>query len=214
MNPSSPASPRLGRPVALALAATALVAIGAIALMVWLGSLKPESSSTAGPSALLQVTAAVAPGAAVKLSLPGGEATVFIPADAVTGEGSVALALREPDLFPESGEQAAWRRPVIVNLEFYDRAGNLVIQPAFANPIVVCFALGGAEWERYMEDPAAHRIQYYDDQSGPPAWVSLPTRIDTENRQLCGDISHLTLIALALQEAPVPVPTSQGPYAP
>lgn len=214
MNPSSPASPRFSRPAALALSATALLAVGAIALMVWLGSLKPESSSTAGSSALLQVTAAVSPDAAVKLSLPGGEAAVFVPADSVTAEGSMALALREPDLFPETGEQAGWRRPVIVNLEFYDRLGNLVAQPVFANPIVVCFALGGAQWDGYLEDPAAYRVQYYDDQSGPPGWVTLPTRIDTENRQLCGDISHLTLIALAVKEAPGPVPTSQGPYAP
>ncbi len=191
------------------LGALIIVVLG---LLVWQGLLPPESSLSTGSPILQQTTAEVVQGAEMEMRLPDLEIAVYMPAGSFAQGGFISLIQQEPDLFPEAGPD--WRRPRVINIEFYDSTRTLVPDYTFPSPIDVCFALSEADWRKYQANPHAYRIQYYDDGQAHPVWTDLPALAKDDNQQLCGQANHLSLFALAVQSQPDITPFISEPYTP
>ena len=188
-----------------------LIVIGLIIIAVWQGSKRPTTSLW-GRSVLLQVNAVVCPNYEATLNDPNGDYSVIVPADAISSPGYISLTPREPELFPEAGE-TGWSRPMTANVELFDQNGNLTSNVSFTNPIDVCFTLDKSMWERYLHFPGGYKVQYYAEHNISPKWEDLPTTSHADQQQLYGQVSHLTLFALAINQM-AETPALQEPYKP
>ena len=173
---------------------------------------EPETSITTPAPALAQVTAEVKKGEDVLLISQDYQVYVYIPSVAIKGEGILMITAREADLFPEPEAQRTWYRGVVVNLDMFSHAGKLIESPTFLQPIDICFVLSRDDWKAYQEAPERFDVQYY--QVDDSQWYSLELTTRPEARQICGQIDHLTLFALATQDHLTPETTPEGLYTP
>ncbi len=186
------------------------------ALMIFfalqVGSEKPETSLVTEMPNQVQVTAVVKPDQDALLVTEDKKVFVYVPILANNTDGVLILTRREPDLFPEPGPERVWYRNIVVNLDMFDRAGKLIPNVTFNKPFFVCFSLTDEEWSFYQGQPDFYDVQYYRlDQS---KWLSLNLWPRPEVKQLCGEVDHLTLFALAVKSPPTPVAEPEGLYKP
>jgi hypothetical protein len=167
-----------------------------LATALAIGMRQPDTSSS-GDEVLLQVTADVVPGQALILELPEAGVSVFVPEGAITTAGFLSLVPRETNLFTRPDE--GWRRPNVVNLEFYDTGGALAPNFTFTMPINICFDLDNQEWQALQATPEQFTVQFWNEESSPAEWEDLSVFPLSARGQLCGSVSHLSLFALAIQ---------------
>lgn len=190
-----------------------LLVLGAIILDIWVGTRRPDTSADREAPLLLQVTAAISPSEGITLEIPSLGVRVYVPPYALDIKGYISATPREPDLFPGTGEEAQWSRPRIINLEVLDRRGRPISNVVLNREIEVYFHLDDAEWQFYLEDAGRFDVQHYDETALPPRWFGLPKFALAASHELCGRVSHLSLIALAVKGGPG-APTPEAPYQP
>jgi hypothetical protein len=188
------------------LAIIIIIIIAGIILASYLGSQKPETTLIPESGVSSQVTAEVNKYLTTKIVSSDEKVTVYIPANAIKGNGYLVLTSMEPNLFTDSNDE--WNRPVIVNLDLYDELGKLITEPDIVSFLDICFFLNEKERNDYIDHRENYYIQYYDEKSGQNEWKKLNYSIKSDSNQLCGEIDHLTLFSLAIKgEAKISLPT-------
>ena len=204
-----------------------VVVVGLSALVIWMALSRPSSSiQTSNNLPLVKATAELSMEHGMLVSmLTGqvmefipGDTMVYVPANSVGVQGMISIINLEPDLFPDAGEPG-WSRPMIVNVEYCSSEGEPYSQMDFRQSIEICFSLTEAEWSDYTDHREDYQIHFYDENSHPPQWVSLPRRIYSDRLQLCGKTDHLSLFALAIRveaeiDEPEPTETDMDLYEP
>ena len=187
----------------LAISLILLLIVSVIALVILIGSQRPDSSTRAASFEYAIATEQVVSGEDIIIGVD--YATLYVPSGAVTVAGTITIFSRESDLFPLSGEPG-WSRPMAVNIEYRNEQGALYPFVSFAKPAQICFQVTRQRWNDYLSRSDEFQVQYYDERQEPPRWVSLPFSANSDHSQLCGQTDHLSLFALAIKmDAVIPV---------
>jgi hypothetical protein len=180
-----------------------LLMVGVIALILLIGSQRPDSSTQAGSMEFTIVTQQVTSGDDIVIGV--NNATLYLPAGAVDVPGSLAIFPREPNLFTVSTD-TNWARPLVVNVEFRDEAGKPVPHITFTKPAEICFKITEERWQDYVQHPDEYQVQTYAEEKDPPLWEPLNMVTYPERSQLCGQTDHFSLFALATKpETTIPL---------
>jgi hypothetical protein len=171
-----------------------LLVVSVIALVLLIGLQRPDSSTQAGSIEFAIVTQEVTSGENLVIGV--NNATLYLPGDAIKIPGSIAIFPREPNLFTISAD-TKWMRPLVVNIEFRDGEGKPVPYITFAKPAEICFKITKERWEDYTRHPNEYEVQTYSEEKNPPAWEPLTMVTYPDRSQLCGQIDHLSVFALA-----------------
>jgi hypothetical protein len=194
-----------------------LLVVSVIALVVLIGSQRPDSSTQAGSTEFVIVTQQVTSGENIVISV--NNATLYVPGDAINIPGSIAIFPREPNLFTISSD-TKWMRPLVVNVEFRDGEGKPVSHITFAKPAEICFKITVERWADYTQHPDEYQVQTYAEEKTPPVWETLTLVTHPDRSQLCGQTDHLSVFALATKPETIipltgstetPVPTQGSP---
>jgi hypothetical protein len=180
-----------------------VLVVSVIALVLLIGSQRPDSSTQAGSMEFTIVTQAVSAGADTVIGV--NNATLYLPAGAIDVPGSLAIFPREPNLFTESGN-TQWARPLVVNVEFRDTEGKPVTNITFTKTAEICFKITKDRWADYTRHPDEYQVQTYAEEKAPPVWEPLSMVTHPEMSQLCGQVNHFSLFALATKpETTIPL---------
>lgn len=187
----------------LAIAIMILLIVGVIALVILIGLQRPDSSTQAGSVEFAIATQVLAPGEDIVIGV--NNATLYVPGDAISISGSIAIFPRAPNLFATLGD-TRWIRLLVVNVEFRDGDGKRVQQVILTKPAEICFKITKERWEDYTRHPNEYEVQTYSEEKDPPLWEPLPMLAYPERSQLCGQIKHISLFALATKpETSIPL---------
>jgi len=192
-----------------------VLVVSVVVLVLLIGLQRPDSSTQAGSMEFTIVTQEVTSGEDIVIGV--NNATLYLPAGAIDVPGSLAIFPREPNLFTDSNDQK-WARPLVVNVEFRDTQGKPVSNITFTQPAEVCFKITKDRWTDYTRHQDEYEVQTYAEEQEPPAWEPLSMVTYPERSQLCGQINHFSLFALATKpetkipltdptETPVPTET-------
>jgi hypothetical protein len=189
-----------------------MIITAGLILAFYLGLKKPDTTLIPESGIASQVTSQINKYINTKIASPDNKVTVFVPADAIKSDGYIVFTSMAPNLFTEPNGE--WKRPIVVSLELYDAQGKIIQQPLIKYFIDICFILGDEEKAGYSSHPEDYYIQYYEEKQNENEWLKIAYSSKSDNKQLCGEIDHLTLFSLAIKgEKYVPTP-SQGPYTP
>lgn len=189
--------------------------IGSVATVVTLTGLQqPDSSIRDGSSKFLIATEELSTGQDVVISV--SSATFYLPKDAIPMAGTIYVAWRPPNLF-SGGIGSYWSRPMVVNILYLDDYGIPYLNVTLSKSARLCFMLSDEEWLDYLNRPNEYQLQFYAEKEATPRWKSLPTEANPEQNELCGEIKHFSLFALAIRQSepaipitglnPTPIPT-------
>ena len=126
------------------------------------------------------------------------DVTVYMPANATELEGSLSIAVAQPDLVVVV-QNIKWIIPRVVHVEFLRPDGALVPAISFSEPLDVCFTLAEDHWQAFMQNMGAYQVQYYADQQNPPVWKSLPQVTHADRHQVCGQTTKLSMFGLTIR---------------
>lgn len=83
----------------------------------------------------------------------------------------------------------------------------------FSQPAALTFSLTPEQWDAALAqangNPALMSVQYYDKESA--SWVSVPTTVDEGAHTVTGHVSHFSLFALIIVQAPPATPAAEVP---
>ena len=199
----------------IAIGAGVIIIAAIVVLLVSQGLNQPESSTQAGEIDYSQGDGNLVPGQDAEIT--SENVIVYVPAQAIEAQGSLLITAREMDFLPLIGDPN-WVHIQAVNVEYLDTEGVVHTFAQFPHPIEVCFQVTQDVWDTYTDLPENFLVQTYVE--ADTKWETLPMVTHTEQREICGKTTHLSLFALAQKiEAPVPVtgateePT-EGPYEP
>jgi len=178
----------------LAIVIIILLVVSILALVILMGLQQPESSTQAGSAEFAIATQEFAPGEDIVIGV--NNASLYLPGDAINVAGSISIFPRAPNLFSPPGE-TKWIRPLVVNVEFRDGQGKPVQHITFAKPAEICFKITKERWEDYTRHPNEYEVQTYSEEKDPPIWEPLAMVTHPDRNQLCGQIDHFSLFALA-----------------
>ncbi len=178
----------------LAIVIIILLIVGIIALVIFMGLQKPDSSTQAGSIEFAIATQEFNAGEDLVVGI--SNATFYLPQGALTVAGRIAIFSRPPNLFSTPGD-TKWIRPLVVNVEFQNEAGTPVPHVTFTKPAEICFKITKERWEDYTRHPNEYEVQTYSEEQDPARWEPLPMVTYPERSQLCGQTDHLSLFALA-----------------
>jgi hypothetical protein len=203
MNSYEPLGERQPAPkLAIALIMLLFISI-VIALVFLIGSNPPDSSTQAGTTKYTIATQVLSADEDIVIGI--NNVTLYMPRDATDVAGSIAIFPREPNLFSTSGD-TRWIRPLVVNVEFRDEQGKPVSPIVLAKPTEICFKITEERWQDYTRHPNEYEVQTYADEKNPPRWEPLTLVPHPERSQLCGQIDHFSLFALATKpETKIPI---------
>jgi len=190
-----------------------LLIVSVIALVILIGSQRPDSSTQAGAFEFAIATQVIASGEDLVVGI--NNATLYVPRDAIGIAGSIAIFPREPNLFTPPGD-TKWSRPLVVNVEFRDENGKPVTNITFTKPAEICFKITADRWKDYTQHPNEYEVQTYMEGNNPPLWEPLSLMAYPDRSQLCGQTNHFSLFALATKpETTIPLveptATSESP---
>jgi hypothetical protein len=140
------------------------------------------------------------------IAVSEGDVTVYMPANATEQEGSLSIAVAQPDLVLVV-QNVKWLVPRVAHVEFLRPDGALLPAISFSQPLEVCFTLAEDHWRAFTQDTGAYQVQYYADQQSPPAWQSLPQVTHPDRHQVCGKTDKLSMFGLAIR-AQVGIPVT------
>ncbi|MBN1452629.1 MAG: hypothetical protein JW963_16550 [Anaerolineales bacterium] len=180
-----------------------ILVVSVIALVLLIGLQRPDSSTQAGSLEFAIVTQEVTAGEDIVIGV--NNATFYLPVGAINVPGSIAIFPREPNLFTAPGD-TKWVRPLVVNVEFRDGQGKPVQQITFTKPAEICFKITRERWEDYTRHPNEYEVQTYTEEENLPVWEPLTMVTYPDRSQLCGQIDHFSLFALATKpETKIPL---------
>ena len=180
-----------------------VLVVSVVVLVLLIGLQRPDSSTQAGSMEFTIVTQEVTSGEDIVIGV--NNATLYLPAGAIDVPGSLAIFPREPNLFTDSNDQK-WARPLVVNVEFRDAEGKPVQHITFTKPAEICFKITKDRWTDYTRHQDEYEVQTYAEEQEPPAWEPLSMVTYPERSQLCGQINHFSLFALATKpETKIPL---------
>jgi len=186
----------------------AILAVGVLVFVVLIGLRSPNASAQASAIEYAPVTQEFIPGQAQGFVIGVNNATLYMPADAITIAGKITIVPREPNMYPMAGEK--WVRLLVVDVQFTDTTGKTFQQMTLSRPAEICFKITRERWEDYAGHPDDYQVQYYAEGNNPPAWVTLPMITHPDQNQLCGVTDHLSLFALATRPETL-IPLTGGP---
>ena len=125
----------------------------------------------------------VAPGIAATVSTGDGDATVILPANALSASGTLVLRPSSADAAPPANAGFALLGKA-VEITLFDAQGKPIAHPSFANPIQVCFAYSAGDLAKVGGNAEALVVQFYD--TAASKWVALPTTVDVSSGRACG----------------------------
>jgi hypothetical protein len=83
----------------------------------------------------------------------------------------------------------------------------------FSQPAALTFSLTPEQWDAALAqangNPSLMSVQYYDKESA--SWVSVPTTVDEGAHTVTGHVSHFSLFALIIVQAPPATPAAEVP---
>jgi len=180
-----------------------LLVVSVIALVILIGSQRPDSSTQAGTFEFAIATQVIASGEDLVVGI--NNATLYLPKDAIGISGSIAIFPREPNLFT-SPNDTKWSRPLVVNVEFRDANGKPLTNVPFTKPAEICFKITKERWADYTRHPDEYEVHTYAEDKNPPAWEPLALVTHPDRFQLCGETDHFSLFALATKpETKIPL---------
>lgn len=100
----------------------------------------------------------------------------------------------------------------LIDIKLFDRNGNLVPNPTFSTPFTLCYAYTSNDLALVGNDPTRMVFQFYDITLA--RWVAIPTTLDPAGGQVCGQVGHLTLFAVAGKAGVRTAPPVAGPVQP
>lgn len=173
-----------------------LLVAGIVVLVILMGLQQP-SSTQAGYVEFGTVTEELIPDEDFVINF--NNATLYVPRAAIQLAGSITIFPREPNLFSNAGEPG-WSRPLVIEIEYRDEAGNPYAKVTFSMPIQICFKVTQERWLDYLNRQDAYQVQHYADERDPPRWEPLPMLMFPDRNELCGETDHLSIFALAIKE--------------
>jgi hypothetical protein len=189
-----------------------VVIIAGIILASYIGLHKPETTLVPERGVSSQVTAEVNKYIFIKIVSSDKKVTVYVPPNAIKNEGYFVLISMEPNIFTDPNGE--WKRPIVVSLNLFDRYGKIINKPTLARFLDICFLLGDDESAGFLNNRENYYIQYYEEKQNENKWINLSYSIKSNNKQLCGEIDHLTLFSLAIKgKVEILTPTIK-PYTP
>ncbi len=103
---------------------------------------------------------------------------------------------RRPELVPVRTD-GTYSRQLAVDFLFLAPDGSVLTNVSLLNPVLLCFQLTEDQTDAREDDPSAIVVQYFDENVDPAEWLTLPPRAGWEGNQLCAELEHLSLFALA-----------------
>jgi hypothetical protein len=190
--------------------------VGVFALLYNLGLTQPSSSTNSNVPVLRQETAEITQDRPVMLTLPEGNASLYVPCCTFGVGGTISMVEAEANIFSQPPGLEQWLRPNVINVEYYDASGDLVENATTSTPVQVCYQLTDAQWESYLSSPADFQIQRYDTQLFSARWRNTEVSTNEAEKKLCASSNKLALFALAVRQtgAEIPITGADGPYQP
>lgn len=182
-----------------------LLIVGVIALVVLIGSQRPDSSTRDGSIEFVIATEEVAQNKDIVIGV--NNATLYVPQNAINVGGTISITPRPPNLF-SIAENNGWSRTLIVNVEYRNDAGTPVPLVTFTTPFLICFKVSPERWQDYLSRQDEYQVQYYAETQNPPVWEPVSMVTFPERYELCGEADHFSLFALAVK-----TPQSETPFA-
>jgi hypothetical protein len=216
---------RMARPIALFALLAAVLFLGA-GKSAWATPLQAQAgqsvpTATPGGPSIPQVTPppAAVPGETREVVMPGvaatigtGDASVTLPANALSVPGTVGVRSVSADQLPPSSAGFALLGRAI-EITLFDEQGNLIAHPSFANPVQVCFSFSAGDLAQAGGNADALVVQFYD--VGAAKWVALPSKVNASKGSACGSVTHFTLFSLAARvSTPDTLPQTGGANLP
>ena len=167
------------------------------ALVILTGSQRPDSSTRDGSIEFVIATEELTTEEDLVISV--GNATLYVPKDAINTAGTISITPLPPDLF-SIADQAEWSRTLIVNVEYRNEKGTAYLLVTLAKPFQICFRVSDERWQDYLSHPDKYQVHYYAEGQDPPRWESLPFLTYPERNELCGQTDHFSLFALAIKK--------------
>jgi hypothetical protein len=180
-----------------------ILVISVIALVVLIGSQKPDSSTQDGANEFVIATEELASGQELVIGI--NNATLYVPKDALNLAGTITISPRPPNLF-SLAEQSDWSRTLVVNVEYRNEAGTPYPLVTLSKPFQICFKVTSERWQDYTKRPDEYQVQYYNEEQESPGWEPVPMVTHPERNELCGEVDHFSLFALAIKKPPSAVP--------
>jgi hypothetical protein len=85
----------------------------------------------------------------------------------------------------------------------------------FSTPASLTFSLTQAQWDLALAqangNPALMEVQYFD--KGTQSWVGVPTTVDLATHTVTASVTHFSLFALVIVQAPSATPAAAVPTA-
>ena len=185
-----------------------LLAFCLISILVWQGLTKPDMSKTQESPVLNQVVGNYQPGEDLFLKSGGGDISILIPSCAIDQKGKIVLTPMGEYINDQVLPDSVWSRPRTAEVDFYSRSNELIEELPISCSIRVCFTLTDDEWDSYLKNSTNFDVQYLNDDTTPPSWVSLLVLVQRGTHELCGNYNRLGLYALAMKDL------STGPTGP
>jgi hypothetical protein len=180
----------------LAVAAIGLLTVGVIVFFISIQLRQPRTIiPPPKPVEFVQVTQAVTVGEDITIVVDN--VSFFMPKDAITLEGSLLITQVQPDQYVAEG-QSGWYQLQVAKVEYLDGNGKPYPRVVFFTPAKICFTLTEEQWNDHSQHPSDYQVQYFAEQENPPIWEPLLKTLNPEQKQVCGNSSHLTLFSLAV----------------
>lgn len=148
----------------------------------------------------LTASTTVEPGKDQLIQLDQGLVAAFIPKDTFGGAGRLILKERRADLVPVR-ESRSRARELAVDMLFLTPDGEVLSNINLVQPILLCFQLTPEQADQQAADPTSYEVQHYAEYIQPPEWLTLPGQPGWQEGQLCAEVEHLSLFALARKVA-------------
>ena len=121
---------------------------------------------------------------------------VYVPEQAFPHGGRLIVQPRRAELIPDRVSNDI-ERLLAVDLLVIDASGDVISGVVFEAPPLLCFRLEENHQTLAFSGQAEINIQRFDDANVPWAWVDMPPVPGWEEQQVCAELDHLSLFALA-----------------
>ncbi len=193
---------------------TILLAILLSILVIWQGMSEPVTSMDRNAMEVVQGSVTIQSDQGAILALDHTNARLYIPCCVFGVGGQLQMLVQPPDLFLPAVADTEWQRSQVVNIEYINRDGNLVPGAYSSTPVELCFFLTDEEWQRYLARPRDFQIQVFNTQMTPNEWRPLKMKALEHSHELCGQINHLSVFALAVRGEQLPITGGEAIYQP
>ncbi len=201
------------------------IAAGAAFLLLLLPALLAPPPSQAPAYDMFssgEVTTKVDPARDRLLVSEDGQVALHVPIGAVPVIGTLVMQPRDYNLIPIR-EEGSIERIRAVDILMLDANGEIVQSPTFDPELLLCFRLSADLQKARDADSHSVMIQRFDERPQVLKWEDLAVGPGWDSDQICSTLTHLSILALAVDQGLDPresspfdqdVPSSErGPYS-